>query len=397
MTDRKPKPLIISHLFPNSNSPVYGIFVYEQLKKLSKLCDVRVIVPTITSTSKEFRKAFLQNNISKKEMMNGLEVFFVRAFISKDCFILTTLLSILRIRRIIRRDLKDYKINLIHGHYVYPDGFIVAILGMIFKKPVFLTVHGSDINIFSHKTRLNKLLVKWILAHVSKVIVVSNALKEKVIQLGIDEKNIAMLPNGFDEVLFKPLNKNETRNKLNLAVEKQYILFVGHLVEVKNLPLLIEAFSKLERDAKDVYLILVGRGPEENKLKELVRTLKIEDQVLFVGQKEHSEIPLWINASDVLCLSSNNEGWPTIISEALACGKPVVSTNVGGISEILKHSYIGTLVKKGDLNGYVKAMNESLNKKWDIQKISSYAKQFAWGKIANALYKEYCEALHLGK
>lgn len=395
MAQRKIKVIIISHLFPNIFSTPHGIFIYEQLKKLSRLCELKVIVPAITSATKKLRDTFMQKSIFKKYTMDGLDIIYIKAFESKYIKVLkiTSCIFSIRIYRVIKRELHNFKYDLIHGHFIFPDGYIAVLLSKIVRKPVVLTAHGSDINIFPHEKWFNKFLVKWVLSQASKVVVVSNALKKQAIQLGVDDRKVAVIPNGFDGASFKPINKNEARDKLNLSKDNKYFLFVGNFKEIKNIPFLIKAFSEVGKEIKNASLILVGSGSEEEKFRELTDNLGIKDRVLFIGQRPHSDIPLWMNACDVLCLSSDNEGWPTVISEALACGKPVVSTNVGGVPEILNSPDFGILVQKGDLKGYIEAMKEGLIKGWDSQKITSYAQEFTWEKIAQALHGVYCEIL----
>ena len=285
--------------------------------------------------------------------------------------------------------------DLIHAHYIYPNGLFAVLLGRYFNVPVVLTGHGSDINLFP-RLWWNRLLAKWILARATRLIVVSGALKTEVLRLGVTAEKIAVIPNGFDRTIFKPMDMQEARGRLNLSRRNKIFLFVGNLVRVKNIPLLLRAFSEVVKDEKNVSLIVVGDGPEKRHLDQLADRLDIHEHVQFVGQRPHSDIPLWINACDVLCLSSDNEGWPTIIVETLACGKPVVATETGGVPEILCRSELGITVPVGDRAVYTKAMRESINKEWNSDIISSYAQEFTWEKIAESLQWEYRSALDRG-
>lgn len=121
----------------------------------------------------------------------------------------------------------------------------------------------------------------------------------------------------------------------------------------------------------------------------LTKELRIESHVSFAGIKNHDEIPLWLNACDVFCLPSYIEGFPAVVVEAIACGRPVVATNVGGISEVITNESFGILVEPGNKEELALALSNALEKKWDYQAIAAYGKRFSWDTIAEEYIKLY--------
>jgi glycosyltransferase involved in cell wall biosynthesis len=111
----------------------------------------------------------------------------------------------------------------------------------------------------------------------------------------------------------------------------------------------------------------------------------LNDNVLLAGLKPHSEIPIWMCASDVIVLSSLNEGNPTVMFEALGCGKPFIGTRTGGIPDIINSDDYGLVVESGDADGLSRALEYSMTKRWDSKAIMDYSTNFTWENIAEGI------------
>jgi len=147
------------------------------------------------------------------------------------------------------------------------------------------------------------------------------------------------------------------------------VLYVGNLLPVKGPTVLTRAAEQMQ----DVEIIFVGGGPEKISAGRCV------------GSRPHEEIPLWMNASDVLCLPSLNEGLPNVALEAIACGLPVVASRVGGVPEIVREGVNGFLVPPSDSNALAEALRRALDTKWDHGAIRASVSQFDWNVNARAL------------
>lgn len=389
------KILVISHLFPNNIESTKGIFVFEQVKKLSKLNDVKVISPVIWIPFHYFFGNFGKlRNVNHKTSIGLVDVYYPRYIAiphqipSKTLMLLAGFLYFIKVFFEILKIKSKFNFDLIHSHFAFPDGFSSVILGRVFRKPVILTVHGSDINLYTEKMNHLKPMVMYALKKASHIIVVSEALKDKIIKLGIDNNKISVIPNGYDPELFKPIDKYEARMSLGLPTKEKIILFVGNLYPIKGVSDLIDAMKIISVLSSNVMLILVGEGYLKSQLQSTVKEYGLSNKVMFAGNQSHEKIPLWMNACDLLVLPSISEGFGAVLIEAAACGKPIVATNVGGIPEASVR-IARRLVLPKDPNSLSKALLEVLDSNFNPEDIIRENKRFDINNIADQLTKIY--------
>jgi glycosyltransferase involved in cell wall biosynthesis len=204
---------------------------------------------------------------------------------------------------------------------------------------------------------------------------------------------LGVIPNGYDEKVFKPFSSLEARKKLGLPLSKKVLLSVGNLVDVKGHTYLIDAMRMVFSKRNDVILVIVGSGSLKETLQRKTRELGLDGKILFAGQKKHEEIPVWMNACDVFILPSLCESFGVVIIEAMACGKPVVGTRVGGIPEIIRRDDVGILVKPADPESLSEGILETLDREWVTETILEYARQYSWANIVEQIISVYHEVL----
>lgn len=204
-----------------------------------------------------------------------------------------------------------------------------------------ITSNTPETAVHQERNKLNKVIKRIIyptvwrisMLNAEGVICVSSYLKDLVVSYGA--KNVLVASQGVDLDNFKPKE-----------VAKEYdLLFVGRISKEKNLTMLLDAFKELKKDYRDLKLCVVGEGPEKDELKKKYG----EKDIYFEGYVNHSNLQDYYNKSKILVLTSLSEGFPTVIMEAMACGLPVVATNVGGVPEIIAHGKTGFLVDPNDL------------------------------------------------
>jgi len=208
-------------------------------------------------------------------------------------------------------------------------------------------------------------------------------------QLDIPAEKVFVISNGYDPNLFNPITIAKARENLNLPKDKKIILSIGNLESVKGHKYLIEAMKIVTEREKNILCLIIGSGSRKNNLKNLIGRLDLGDYIQLLGGKSHNKIPIWMNTCDVFVLPSLSEGNPTVMFEALGCGKPFVGTNVGGIPEIIINTKYGILVEPKDVDGLAKAILRALEVEWDMNYILNYAKQFTWNKIAEKTLMVY--------
>ncbi len=183
-------------------------------------------------------------------------------------------------------------------------------------------------------------------------------LEKRYPNLNLDKKLIT-LPSGVDLSKFKPIDKSKLRKKYGIDKFDNIILFAGRLSEQKNLPLLLKSFSLVESKLENSLLVIVGRGEKETEIKRLSSELNTRN-ILFIGEVRDYQVPELLNCADVVALTSWYEASPTIVKEALACGVPVVTTNVGDVHEIITNPLLGTIVDRYDEKLFAEALIKTI-------------------------------------
>jgi glycosyltransferase involved in cell wall biosynthesis len=284
-----------------------------------------------------------------------------------------TLKATIRIR-------EHFPFDLIDGHYVYPDGLAAVLLSKAFGKPVVLSARGSDINQFS-EFRLIAPMIKYALRRANHIISVCDAIKEKMVAYGVPSHKVTIIPNGVDSSLFSPIDSKKARERLGLVNGSRIILSVGGLIPRKGFGLLLNAMKTLTEQYPDSHLYIIGEGPLRRPLEDDIKRLSLGPYVTLVGERPHQQLPLWYSSADVFCLASEREGWANVIMESLACGTPVVATNVWGAPEILTSRNVGILVKR-DPGAIAGGLTEALNRSWNRKRIRRHVEERTWSIVA---------------
>lgn len=283
--------------------------------------------------------------------------------------------------------------SLVHAHRL-DVGFTGAILKEMDYKPLIITCHGSDAYDFPFRDDFRYAVAKYTLSRVDRIIAVCRSDAEKLLSLGLPSSKLSIIPNGFDDNLFQPIPQQSAREKLGLPLNKKILLSVGTLHKVKGYDYLIDAIHMISKVRNDIITVILGSGPLEMKLREKIEKLDLKQRVLLVGWEPHNNIPLWMNASDIFVLPSLNEGFPTVIPEAMACGKPVIGTKVGGIPDAISDDSVGILVNPRDRETLAQGILEALNRRWDPEKIRGYAQEYSLKTIVKRILQVYQQVIH---
>jgi glycosyltransferase involved in cell wall biosynthesis len=281
--------------------------------------------------------------------------------------------------------------DLIHCHTVYDLGLAGLKLKEKTGLPLVLTLYGTDLNwLFEEGGRSASpeiaAATKKVLKGADAVIGVSRDLGEKLKKLGVEEDRIYWVPNGVDQKLYFPGNRIRERKSLGISEDQKIILYVGNLIETKGLGDLIKALEIIltgDIALPKFKLLLVGPGTGYKKtIEQLVCDCGLDEKVVFMGPRPHEEIPALMRAADVFCLPSWREGWPCSVVEAMACGVPVVATEVGGIPELVNDKETGILCPAKEPAGLARTLQEALTRKWDSNHISAAAEPYTYDKLA---------------
>jgi glycosyltransferase involved in cell wall biosynthesis len=216
-------------------------------------------------------------------------------------------------------------------------------------------------------------MIRWVAQHSAAMITVCQALKDTLIDLGASEAKVTVLRNGVDLVKFSPPKHRESlRSKLN--IKSDAILSVGHLIARKGHDLVIKALAHIP----NMVLFIAGTGPERDVLGQLVDEMSLGNRVVFLGEISPEQLCEYYGAVDALILASSREGWANVLLEAMACGTPVVATNVWGTPEVVKAPEAGRIVVKRDAKELANTINKLFADRPDRNETRSYAEKFSW-------------------
>lgn len=382
------KILVITNLFPNKLEPERATYNRQQIYMLSKFCEIKVLAPIAWYPFKNiFDRNIKVSHIPDREIIDGIEVFHPKYFmIPKIARSLYGIMFFLSISVPVFRIYKGFRFDVIFATWAYPDSFAGVLISKLLRIPIITKVHGTDINEYANYW-LRRMMIQFTLNNSDRVISVSKALKNKMIEIGVKSEKIRVIYNGVDSDIFRPLDKTQVRKELGINSDNNVILFVGNLKSVKGLDYLIDALSQIPT-LNNIRLVIIGEGELKKHLELKIKSYNIQNHIYMLGIKPHSEIAQWMNVSDLLCLPSLSEGVPNVILESLSCGIPVVASNVGGIPEILVSADYGIMVQPGDSKKLCQAIQDCLRKKWNRELIRAYSSKFSWQNNVKELYCE---------
>lgn len=394
--------LVFTSLYPNNVWPNHGVFTKERMASFARMdvCAVKVVAPVPYFPAIKIGHRWKFSQVVRQEKIDGIDVYHPRYFMTpKVGMIFYGLQMFLGVLPLVKRIYRAFDFDLIEGHYIYPDGFAAVLLGRYFKRPVVIFAEGTDINLYPTFPLIRK-LERYTLRRAQKVISVCQALKDIIVQLDIPEDKISVVPNGVDPGKFYPVSRDETRKRLGLP-DAKIILSVGALIPRKGFDVLIRAFEILvhRKHEQDLCLIIIGEGEQRRELEKIISEANLEKYVRLVGSVMNQDLNAWYGAADLFCLTSSREGLPCVILEALACGKPVIATEIWGIPEIIQSDKLGILTERNERD-VAEGISRALTKTWDPCEIVKYARKNSWDQAAlrvREIYEAVLNDLHYCK
>ena len=374
---KKTTVLSFSSSFPQFDGDNMGIFILELSKRLQKKLNVVVLTPGIKASKKFETFDGVPVHRFKQFCIDGIEIANSGPIMSKlnknKLYWLVIPFFLLRQLIALRKVVKSEKVDVIHSHWILPQGFTAVIYKTVFNPNIklLLTIHGSDMNNF--KSTMTKHLLKWILNHTDTIVTVSDALKKDVTKLGV-QHNADVIPMGVDTRLFNPEKRDETL-KEKLGISGSFILFVGRLIELKRIRLIIEAMPEVVTSLPETKLVVVGQGVLEQELKNRVRELKIDNNVIFMGNIRNNDLPAFYATADLFLLPSVSEGFPVAAMEALSSGTIMISSPIETVRKLIIENETGLYVHQVDKTTLAHKITEVLSNKEKFKTIPKKARQ----------------------
>lgn len=393
--DARPRVLVFTTLFPNPGQPNAGVFIRERMFRVGGKLPITVVAPQawfpMQSLLRRLRPSF-RPPAPPAELQEGVQVLRPRFFCVPGVFksldgIFLALSCVSSFRKLRKR----FDFDLIDAHFGYPDGYAAVRLGRWFRRPVAITLRGTEPR-HSRTPGISRFLSRA-LEGADRVFSVSESLKRHALEAGAcSPDKILVVGNGVDTEKFKPLSRAGSRRALGVPGDAQILITVGGLVERKGFHRVIELLPRLRATRPNLLYLVVGgpsaEGDWGERLRAQVEGLGLQDAVRFLGVVPHGEIRRALSAADVFVLATSNEGWANVILEAMACGLPVVTTDVGGNAEVVRDASLGTIVPFADSHALERALDEALRRRWDREAIVAYARNNSWDGRVEILVRE---------
>jgi teichuronic acid biosynthesis glycosyltransferase TuaC len=378
--------LAITKIFPNAAEPLSAPFNRQQFAALSRLCDLEVLatIPWYPGAGllARWSSAGRLARVPHRDTIDGMAVRHPRTlFLPRGGHSLWGPLYAASLLPLVAR--YRGRVDVLLASWAYPDGVAAVALGRLLGVPVVVKLHGSDVNVIGREPG-PRWMLRQALPRAARVVAVSRALAEAVTELGVDPARIALVYNGVDSELFRPRDRAAARAALGLPATGKLALYVGNLKESKGVLDLAAAFERVAAEVPDATLAIVGGGEATARLEEVAA--RLGGRLRVIGPRPLAEVPTWMAACDLLALASWNEGTPNVVLEALACGRRVVATAVGGVPDLIRSPLQGALVPARDVPALAAALAEALRTTYDPEAVAAAGARGGWAASAAALH-----------
>ena len=367
--------LLYSSLFPSDQDPTRGIYNLHGFEPLARMCSLRVVSPV------PFWRRFDSPGewfSPRAERHKGLDVTYpvywalprVAQHWHASAIYRSVRSHVLRLHELAPFDA-------IIGSNAYPDIVVAARLADDIGCPLVSLVLGSDMNQLAQRPSLRPQIKRGLeRSHV--VVALARSLRSRVLELGIAPANVVVQHNGVDGARFVIRDRTQARRRLNYIANGPSVLYTGNLAFEKGPDVLLKAFQILRADPScNAHLTFVGDGQMATALRVEAAALGILPHVSFAGRQSPDEVAWWMAACDVLCLPSRREGCPNVVLEALASGRPVVASAVGGVPELIS-SLNGVTVPADDPGALAAGLKSALERTWNPADLRASVASLTW-------------------
>jgi glycosyltransferase involved in cell wall biosynthesis len=371
----------LATLFPNAAQPTLGVFVERQTFGLAALPDVEVQVvspvglPPWPLTRHPHYAARAQ--LATREDWKGLAVHRPRFRLLPRLGERRTAISMARAVLSMLRDLRaHFPFDVIDAEFFWPDGPAAMRLSQALGVPFSIKARGADIQYWGYRPGIGRQIVEAGRA-AEGLLAVSEALKDVMAGLGMPD-TVRVHHTGVELERFRPIDRAAA--KARFGVSGPLLVSAGALIPRKGQAITIQALERLS----GVTLMLVGAGPDRPALERQIAAAGLGDRVRLLGNRPHAELPELLAAADVMVLPSSSEGLANVWVEALACGTPIVISDVGGAREVLTDGGAGRMVER-EPGAIAAAVRKILANPPDPMAVRRSAERFTWERNAHAL------------
>lgn len=368
---------LVTPMLPVPHDQTRGRYIHETARALSRLATVKVFFQQSRYPKLPFvaPRSFLDGQVGPDYRIDGIDV---ETFTYPVFPLISRAINGHVSSHLLTPRVAAFKPDVVLAYWVYPDGYAALRTARKLGVPCIVGALGSDIHV---RSGINDRMTRKTIAGVDALLTVSEAMRQTAIrEFGAPADQVHTIVNGFNTSVFHPRDQQAIRQRLGIPLDEQMIIYVGRFVEAKGMRELIQAFQAMTSRNRKLSLALIGDGVMKAELVSMVEQAGLQGRVRIPGGQPPDQVAEWICASDVLTLPSWSEGYPNVVVEGLACGRPVVATDVGGTREIL-HERNGILIPPRQADVLQKALEQALSANWDREAIAK-AMQRTWDDVA---------------
>jgi teichuronic acid biosynthesis glycosyltransferase TuaC len=386
--------LSLSTLYPNAETPNFGVFVERQMQAVAARGDVDLVLvnpvglpPFPLSLHPRYRAL---RGLDRVEQRVGVTVLRPRFTVLPGTGgRFTARFEAAAVLPLAQRLHAEQPFNLIDAQFFYPDGPAALRIARTLGLPSSIKARGADVHYWGQAPGTAP-QVRAAALGASGLMAVADGLADDLAALGVDRAKITVHRTGLDRAVFRPLDRAECRIKLGLPLDRPVLACVGALIGRKGQCIAIEALAQVP----GAILALAGAGPDEGQLRAFSASLGLTERVRFLGAVPHADLPVVLSAADLFVLPTASEGLANAWVEALACGTPVVTTPIPGAQELLTDPAYGRMAAR-DPVAIAAAVNVLLAAPPPRELVRAGAAEFSWEANATALV-DYWRALVAG-
>lgn len=371
--------LFISNLFPDKTEPWRGLDNATLLQALKREA------PDLTVQALALRPTLLRRSQARHARQQDewtSPIFIPVPYVPKFGGINDRLASRALSKGLVRHGIDPGTFDVLLTPWLFPDACAVHRIAMPRRLPQVAIAQGSDVHRYLEMPMRRRAILRFA-SETGGIVTRSRDLATRLTNAGAPKTKVHPIYNGVDTHCFSGGAKREAREMLALPADGQIGLFVGNFLPVKGIELLLEAVAQVCAEGANFHLALIGSGPLQQELQSLVVELGIKDRIHWRGRLDPVGVASHMRAADAVCLSSHNEGVPNVVLEAMASGRPVITTDVGGIHEVLgPKSELHGLVKTRDKGDYARVLASMLHSLPDEFEIKAYGSTFSWSNCA---------------
>lgn len=378
--------LSLSTEYPNPSEPGKGLFVRARLLAVAERVRLSVIAPVaLLDYANPENRILASFSVPRRRRDGEVEIYHPRWFYPPYGGWTNALFLAARLLWPVARFRRTNRALLIDAHYAHPEGVAAALVGAAFGVPFIVTMRGSELRYRSQPRK--RYWMGWALRRAAHVIAVSEGLRDLAIELGVDPARATVIPNGINARIFHPRDRERGRVRYGIAADERVILTAGDLAELKGHHRVVHAVKVLAGEGRPVRHFIVGgvgrSGRFAGVLRGQVEREGLRDRVRFLGGLPQEDLAELMSAVDVFCLASSTEGWPNVVNEALACGTPVVATDVGAVRQMITSTELGIVVPPRDDGALTDALRAALDRTWDRETIAARGGSRSWTNVAD--------------